>query len=460
VVHQGTDRLDEDRSGYWFAEASTNCAGSPIGSAPRHGQHGVHPYYSDSVTPMSPKPPPSFVMPDWMDWRHLKVFQRRQGSQSLATRLAEDTGAARHLSIPSRTATVMALARRDFDPYGWQMAALAQPNGIDLILDLAHALEHTAQALDVSVEGNRRRIPPVTAPSLSPEQLKAYRAIVKKLSMLLHHIATPNFAALYAGRLLFVDQQIDAFAHVTGNPGVTVVLSGAGWDSKALRWHQPGQHYPFTHLKPLRAHLIELDLALSSVAKRRVVEMMAKQQHLSRVPTDFVAVDFENDTQVTKALRHASQIHGKPHPVFLTMEGLSYYLTKKAVRHAFENYLKVLPTGSRVFVDWYQKEDWQQHSGQGYAQFLATLNERVKFTPRDFYAEVLANLTIPTRCGYKYFVPVVTRKRGEVARELLEVLHPETPRVERRQPKLAEDGFGNMSRFTVVEIAEFAKPRP
>jgi methyltransferase (TIGR00027 family) len=140
--------------------------------------------------------------------------------------------------------------------------------------------------------------------------------------------------SLIALRHRFIDERFMEFYR----SGIRqVVLLGAGYDSRALRFN----------FKDLR--FIEID---HPATQKRKVKIMGERGRNRFVSLHFIPVDFTNDW--LKTVVDEGVIRNEP--TLFIWEGVSYYLPGEAVTYTLEGLKKIASSGSFLIFDFFPKE--------------------------------------------------------------------------------------------------------
>jgi methyltransferase (TIGR00027 family) len=116
-----------------------------------------------------------------------------------------------------------------------------------------------------------------------------------------------------------------------------VVLLGAGYDSRALRFRYPGLRF------------IEIDHPMTQKRKVKLIGGSSIRHHDA---LHFIPVDFCTDW--LKTVAESGMIHNVP--TLYIWEGVSYYLPCEAVTYTLEGVKKLTPAGSSLVFDFFPKE--------------------------------------------------------------------------------------------------------
>ncbi len=318
------------------------------------------------------------------------------------------------IQVPSYTAFLVAMARREEDPFGYQL--------ISSLPGYAEAFERKLQYFGL----------------YHGVLLSSRMSLADQHKRLLSKIASPGYDAFYAGRVWFVDQCIRQWLdknRLRGRQSVVLVL-GAGFDSKFIRYAQEPD-----------INVVEFDTHRTQELKRQAIHQVLGQEpesisNLLQFPVDYTD-PADARRQLKRALEKIESQLGSTQEVsyFVTMEGLSYYLDKASNRKIFEDLLSVLPKGTRCFVDCYRKSLWDPDY-HPYGQFLSFLGEPVRFTTDDYFTQVVQ----PLEWNGHQYRELLRLCRAEMACERLR------QRGEQPEPALAYDAFGRITRFSLLEI--------
>lgn len=317
---------------------------------------------------------------------------------------------------PSFTALMVALARREEDPWGYSLIASLE----GYTAEFERQLEQFALAQGYP--------------------LLAQLTLEDKHYRLLSRIASPFFDLLYAGRVYFVDQCIQAWHQqnrATGKKSV-ILLPGAGFDSKSLRYALGPDIF-----------IAEFDTAQTQALKRDALEKCLGTEGAHTPGVAYFPVNYMDpedtmrqfDQAISQAMRYFQVTDLDELSFFASLEGLTYYLDQASNQKLFQELLQLLPVGSQCFVDWYQASAWDPEI-HSYGQFLQFLGEPVRFTTDDYAATILN----PLVAAEKRFQEVSRADRGLVAAQRLQ------HKTGRYSPWVAQDEFGQIAQFSLVEV--------
>ncbi len=123
-----------------------------------------------------------------------------------------------------------------------------------------------------------------------------------------------------------------------------VVLLGAGYDSRALRFRYPGLRF------------IEIDHPMT---QRRKVRLMGSSGFPEHDALYFIPVDFTEDW--LKTVADSGLI--RQEPTLFIWEGVSYYLPCEAVAYTLEGVKNLTPPGSSLVFDFFPRELANENTG-------------------------------------------------------------------------------------------------
>lgn len=260
----------------------------------------------------------------------------------------------------SMTAVLVALARR-----------AADPEALALLAHVPDALEAFSEALSTFALDNGIVLPP-------------HLDLPGKHRRLLSKIASRHYDRFYEARVRTVDAHIQAWHAENQHQGIRsiVLVLGAGFDTKCLR---------LASAKKLT--LVEFDTAITQALKRQTLTAYQAETSRASLPVAHVSVDYTLPKDALRQLQNTvaqlkAEVNCAPLSFFVTLEGLSYYLTQKDNQRLFHELALVLPAGTTVFVDWYRAAPWNP-AMHPYGRFLASLGEPVHFTTDDYAADIV-----------------------------------------------------------------------
>jgi methyltransferase (TIGR00027 family) len=148
---------------------------------------------------------------------------------------------------------------------------------------------------------------------------------------------TPGLSAYVVARHRFIDDALRASLAREEGPRIEqVLLLGAGYDTRAHRF-----------AAELRgARVFEVDHPATSARKARVVARLGDALPTADVVR--VPVDFEHD-RLDERLRAAGFVENRP--TFVVWEGVSMYLTRRAVEGTLGTIVSLVAPGSELALD-------------------------------------------------------------------------------------------------------------
>lgn len=304
---------------------------------------------------------------------------------------------------------MVAMAREQIDPWGVRM--------IQTIPGYEAAFEKKLQAFSIQIN----------------DPLMPYMSLKDKHQRLLSRIASPYYNTFYAGRIWAVDTEVTAWRAQNKAQGKksVIFLPGAGFDAKAQRYPQSDDLL-----------IVEFDMPHTQQIKRQALQaIQTEKKNVLYYP-----VDYTNPEDGKRQFQNAMEAVQKRFPqddlaFFVSLEGLSYYLTPEANQTLFTELLTILPPGTKIFTDWIQGTNWDA-STHPYAQFLTFLEEPLKTMPEDFEKQITAGL----KAEGKIIREQSRINRAEVAADRLEQT------IGRTCPWIKADPFGQIVQFSVFEI--------
>lgn len=172
----------------------------------------------------------------------------------------------------------------------------------------------------------------------------------------------PGVAAFVVTRHRQIDEWL---GHALEDSLAQVVLLGAGYDTRAYRF-----------AKELRGRKVfELDFPATSERKRRVVDQHAAS--LPEVQVEHVPIDFLSEKLDQKLLAAGFQPGERS---FFVWEGVSMYLTRRAVKSTLRTIRGIAGLGSELAMDWWYLVDDPSAMGTAHRTgpaFLHLLGEPV-----------------------------------------------------------------------------------
>lgn len=173
------------------------------------------------------------------------------------------------------------------------------------------------------------------AVSLLPGFVRALIHIPLCRRFFVHFLAPKGVYEYVIARTKYVDA---AFQRALAEGFDQILLFGAGFDTRALRFHSEAGY----------TCIFELDSALTQKAKIR----QYRKRHLS-APANvvFIAIDFEKES-----LPHRLDSAGfqKDRRTLFVLEGLLMYLAPESVQSTFQTIQRYTGSGSRVVFDYIQ----------------------------------------------------------------------------------------------------------
>jgi methyltransferase (TIGR00027 family) len=170
----------------------------------------------------------------------------------------------------------------------------------------------------------------------------------------------PNGANIV--RHWLIDQWLKA--RIAADPERRIVLIGAGFDSRALRFNG--------------GRWLEVDEAPVIERKEVIAPSQSSPNHLVRV-----AIDFARESLAGKLAPHATDA-----PVTVVMEGVTYYLDASAIAASTRTFAELFPR-HELICD-LQSNAFVQRWGQRIIERIAVLGARWRFHPRDPVAAIEA----------------------------------------------------------------------
>jgi methyltransferase (TIGR00027 family) len=184
--------------------------------------------------------------------------------------------------------------------------------------------------------------------------------------------ALPALVAPIAARCRWIDDQVSAFA----SPPATVVILGAGFDTRALRLSRPGVSW------------FELDVPAMLEHKRAILGAHGVTSPAHAVPIDLAT------QPIAPALRAHPAFPAAGRRTCVIWEGVSYYLPAEAVARTLRQVAELIPAGDdgRLLFDWVT-DGWiasrQRRRGQ-VRQLVEDWGEPMLFGFADLAAELAA----------------------------------------------------------------------
>lgn len=212
--------------------------------------------------------------------------------------------------------------------------------------------------------------------------------------------------------------------------GVTqVVIMGAGFDSRAYRFHEK---YP-------QVRFFEIDLPATSADKQQRVKKI-----LGKTPdwVTFTPIDFNTQT-LDEVLTKAGFAKNKK--TFFVWEGVTYFISREAVQSTLDFIARNTAPGSRVVFDYMLEDvvsgaDYSPYGSRRTVFFVSTRSEPYVFglQPRYFETFVqqrglkaLSDLG-PAQLSDRYLIDSQGKPRGKIA-EFLRIAEVEVPPPVERQ---------------------------
>lgn len=143
----------------------------------------------------------------------------------------------------------------------------------------------------------------------------------------------PGLSAYIVARHRFIDDAL-----LAAGPVEQLVLLGAGYDTRAYRFAD--------HLR--RAHVFEVDHPATSARKGTIVAGLTGE--LPAADVTRVEVDFEQQALDERLLAHGFRRGAR---TFVVWEGVSMYLTRRAIEGTFDLLHALTGPGSRVAMDYW-----------------------------------------------------------------------------------------------------------
>jgi methyltransferase (TIGR00027 family) len=165
----------------------------------------------------------------------------------------------------------------------------------------------------------------------------------------------------------YIDDVLDAALRA----GVEqIVVLGAGYDSRAFRFADRIGARP----------VFEVDHPATQERKERILRALAKRRELPRVDVRRVSIDFQRQSLERRlALRGFDPARSS----FFIWEGVSMYLTRKAVKATLTALARIAPAGSELVFDaWFllDEPDLRATAYRLSANLLHVLGEPVTFS--------------------------------------------------------------------------------